>query len=179
MALPGSPNALCEWGQRNFGLRGSLGRDEDDTQATLAHAKAWGVVKFPVTLLGAPTLFGAPRSAHITGQEATTTEMTACEMASGGEQERRSGVNGCATPSGAPRQESCGDAPHSALEHAHCTTGVTLIPRSMAQRSLARCRGRQAGAAREGNSCGCWRETLLGAPRWVHGLWCALHVGVT
>ena len=40
VALPGSPNALCEWGQRNFGLRGSLGRDEDDTQATLAHAKA-------------------------------------------------------------------------------------------------------------------------------------------
>ena len=109
---------------------------------------------------------------HITGQEATSTEMTACEMASGREQERRSGVNGCATPSGAPRQESCGDAPHSALEHAHCTTGVTLIPRSMAQRSLARCRGRQAGAAREGNSCGCWRETLLGAPRWAWSVVC-------
>ena len=25
----------------------------------------FGVVKFPVTLLGAPTLFGAPHSAHI------------------------------------------------------------------------------------------------------------------
>ena len=45
MALPGSPNALCEWFQRNFGLRGSLGRDEDDTRAPWARAKARGIVR--------------------------------------------------------------------------------------------------------------------------------------
>ena len=42
----------------------------------------FGVVKFPVTLLGAPTLFGAPHSAHIVGQEATTTSTTGCVTAS-------------------------------------------------------------------------------------------------
>ena len=41
----GFPNPLWGRDKRSFGLRGSLGRDEDDTRATMARAKARGIVK--------------------------------------------------------------------------------------------------------------------------------------